>query len=72
MLLLGGRVCILRDSYKGDFKKLAAKYKTAYVPNVLGGLIGNPSLMDDIIHPNDAWYKVIADKIYPVIKNLID
>jgi len=72
VILLGVRGGLLKDNYKDDFKKLSIQYRTAYVPNVLSGLIGNPALMDDIIHPNNDGYKIIADKIYPVIKSLID
>lgn len=72
VILLGVRGGVLKDNYKSNFKKLSLKYQTAYVPNVLDGLIGNSDLMYDSIHPNDNGYKIIADKIYPVIKNLID
>jgi len=72
VILLGVRGGILRDNYKDDFKKLSIQYKTAYVPNVLDGLIGNPDLMYDSFHPNNDGYKIIADRIYPVVKNLID
>ena len=72
VILLGVKGGILRDNYKGDFKKLSIQYKTAYITNVLDGLIGNPDLMYDSIHPNNDGYKIIADRIYPVLKNLID
>ena len=72
VILLGVKGGILKDEYKDDFKELSKKYGTAYVPNVLDGVFGHPDLMSDTIHPNDAGYEIIAEKIYPVIKELID
>ena len=71
VILLGVRGGLLRDNYKDDFKALSTKYQTAYIPNILNGLIGNADLMYDGIHPNDDGYKIVADRIYPVIKNLV-
>ena len=72
VILLGVKGGILRDNYKSDFKKLSIQYQTVYIENVLDGIISNPDLMYDSIHPNNDGYKIIADRIYPVIKNLID
>ena len=72
VILLGVRGGVLKDNYKNDFKELAKKYKTAYIPNVLDGLIGSPNLMSDTIHPNNEGYQIIADRIYPVIKSLLN
>jgi len=72
VILLGVRGGILKDNYKDDFKELAKEYKTAYIPNVLDDLLGNPGLMSDTIHPNNQGYQIIADRIYPVIKSLLN
>jgi len=72
VLLLGVRGGLLRDTYDSRFKELAKKYHTGFVPNVLAGLIGNPELMSDSIHPNDAGYAKIADKIVPVLRRMLE
>lgn len=72
VLLIGIRGGILTDPYQSEFKELALKYQTAYVPDILNGLIENPALMYDAIHPNNAGYKIISNKIYPVIKDLLN
>ena len=51
-------------------KKLAKKYGTLYVPNVLAGLLGNASLMYDAIHPNEEGYKIIANRVTPVLEKI--
>ena len=70
-MLLGIRGGLLRDEYQGDYQDLAQSLGTAYVPNVLDGLFGNSALMSDAIHPNDDGYQVIADKVEPVLLDLV-
>lgn len=72
VILLGVRGGVIKDDYKDDFESLAKKLGTAYVPNVLDGLFANPEFMSDTIHPNDEGYKMIADKIYPVVTDLLE
>ena len=67
VILLGVRGGLITDSYESDLRSLAEKTGSAYVPNVLKGLIGNPKYMDDSIHPNNAGYAIIADHIYPLL-----
>lgn len=71
VVVLGVRGGVLSDNYEEDFESLSSKYNAAYVPNVLDGLIGHSNLMYDSIHPNDAGYQIISDKIFPVIEGLI-
>lgn len=71
VVLLGVRGSILTDRFKSEFEELQEKYKTAYVPNVLEGLFGNPKYMSDPLHPNDLGYAEIANRIYPVLLKVI-
>lgn len=71
VLLLGIQGGILSDQYDEYFQEIAKKRGTLYVPNVLGGLIGHNEFMSDAIHPNDAGYKKIADKILPILKKAL-
>ena len=71
VLLLGVRGGLLVDNFKDDFKKISEKNYTAFVSNVLDNLIGNNELMSDAIHPNDRGYKIISDRVYAVLKDLI-
>jgi acyl-CoA thioesterase I len=67
VILLGVLGGLGVDPYQGMFLQLAKNHHVLYVPNVLTGLIGNKSYMNDPIHPNDAGYARIADRIYPVL-----
>lgn len=71
VILLGVRGGLLVDNFKDDFKKISEKNNTAFVSNVLDNLIGNNELMSDAIHPNDKGYKIISDRVYAVLKDLI-
>jgi len=71
VLLVGIQSGILRDKYKDEFKKLSREYKTAYVPDILDGILGT-KFMSDPIHPNNEGYALMADKIEPVLIELLD
>jgi lysophospholipase L1-like esterase len=38
---------------------------------VLEGIIGNPALLSDAIHPNDAGYALMADRIEPALRQVL-
>src|SRR3989344_718364 len=61
VVLLGVRGGLITDTYEEELKNLAKETGSAYVPNVLSGLLGNAKYMSDAIHPNDVGYKIIAE-----------
>jgi len=71
VLLLGVKGNLFGDKFEPEFERLSDKYSTAYVSNVLDGLFGNAEFMEDSIHPNDAGYRIIAERIYPVLIPLL-
>ncbi len=71
VILLGVRGGLLNDHFDEEFQKLADTYHTAYVPDVLDGLLGEKQYMSDQVHPNDAGYAIIAARIAPVLKKLL-
>ncbi|MCC2630222.1 MAG: arylesterase [Candidatus Paceibacter sp.] len=70
VVLLGIQGGPLGDPFKSEFKTLANRYKLIYVPNVLEGLFGHSDLMYDAVHPNDAGYRKMADRVYEAVKSL--
>ncbi len=56
----------LRD-YRVAFSKLAKEKEAIFIPSLLSGIITNPSMKSDFIHPNAAGYKIIAHKVYRCI-----
>jgi len=71
VVLLGVRGGLISDGYESYYAKLAKEYHTAYVPNVLAGLIGNREYMADSIHPNDIGYAKVAKKLLPVLRRVL-
>lgn len=71
VIILGIRGGVINDPFADSFAALAKETRSAYVPNVLAGLLGEDKLMSDPIHPNDEGYKLIAKKVYPVLNRLM-
>ncbi len=71
VLLVGVRVSSIIGNYDSQFEALANTYHTAYVPHVMDGILGNSSLMYDNVHPNDAGYKLISQRILPTLEPLV-
>ena len=38
------------------------------IPDVLKGILGNPNLMHDAIHPNDSGYAAVARYFHEAMK----
>ena len=64
-----------RTSFREMYVELAREYgrQVIFVPFLLEGVAGNPSLNQaDGIHPNEAGAKVIAELLYPRLRDLVD
>jgi acyl-CoA thioesterase-1 len=64
-----------RDAFARAFADLARENKktVAYVPFLLEGVAGNPALNQaDGIHPTTEGAKIVADHLYPTLRNLVD
>lgn len=72
VILIGVRGGIFVDRFEEDYKLLAEKYKTGFVPNILDGLITNRNFMYDSIHPNDKGYRVAATRVSAVLYQVLD
>ena len=57
------------DPYAAMFKDLAQTHGVTYVPNALSGLFGNKDLMSDQVHPNEAGYEKLAERLAPILKS---
>ena len=71
VILLGVRGGLLKDNFEDRFKDFAKRNNVAFVPDVLDGIIYNKEFLSDSIHPNDIGYKMIADRVEPVLRELL-
>lgn len=70
VLLLGVRGGIFYDYFKRDFNRLAKEKNISYVPDIFNFFL-EPDLKSDYIHPNDEGYKVIANRIEPTLREMV-
>lgn len=71
VILLGVRGGLLTDTFSERFDAVAQEYDVPYITNVLEGILGERDLMFDAIHPNDAGYALIAERVAPVLLNVL-
>jgi lysophospholipase L1-like esterase len=59
--------------YRAAFLRLAREEKAIFIPQILSGIITNPSMKSDFLHPNAKGYQLIAQRVYrkifPYLKN---
>lgn len=68
IVLLGVRSGILISGRDDMYEDLTESYGLVYVEDVLDGIFGKQELMYDGIHPNDAGYTIIADRLLNVFQ----
>jgi lysophospholipase L1-like esterase len=56
------------DPFDGALPALASSTGSTYVPDILEGIFGVPSLMADSIHPNNAGHAIMADRLEPALR----
>jgi acyl-CoA thioesterase I len=64
-----------RDRFRGVFLGLSSTYRRRihYMPFLLEGVAGDPALnQPDGIHPNAQGAKIIAEHMYPMLRDMID
>lgn len=55
---------VVMSDYGKEFKRLSKKYGTILISGILNGIITDPQLKSDFVHPNSRGYQLIAHRIY--------
>jgi lysophospholipase L1-like esterase len=71
VLVVGIRGGLLSDGFADRFSDLADETGSAHVPDALRGLVADSRYMFDAIHPNDAGYARLAERIRPTLEKLM-
>lgn len=71
VVLLGVRGGLLNDRFDSYFEDLAEETGSLYVSDVLDGLLADSQYMSDAIHPNDAGYARIAERVYEAMRDIV-
>lgn len=70
IVVLDVKFFLFQETYQTDWADLAQQYNAVYVPDILEGVITDPVLKFDDIHPNAKGYQKIAGKLTPIISQL--
>lgn len=55
------------------FERVARGNHAGLVPFLLAGVVGNPAVnLPDMIHPNEAGQRVLADNMWPVLRSTLE
>ncbi|MBN1870912.1 MAG: arylesterase [Candidatus Omnitrophica bacterium] len=65
------KIGLLQDIYTKEFKRIAREKGALFVPNIMKGILTDPKLKYDQIHPNAAGYRLIAERVYKAIEPLL-
>lgn len=71
VVLAGIRLGIFRDEFAPIYEETAKESGAYYIPQVMEGILANPQLKSDPIHPNGAGYRLIAQRIAEKIRPLL-
>lgn len=71
VILVGISGGIFGRGYGGEYERLADEENLWFVPNVLNGILSDDELMYDRIHPNDKGYAIMAERIRPVLEDVL-
>lgn len=53
------------------YRRLARRHGALLVPNLLAGILTNPALKSDPIHPNEKGYRIMAERIAQALEPLL-
>ena len=72
VVLVGVRGGVFVDRFEEDYERLSKEMHTGYIKNILDGIITNRKLMSDSVHPNDRGYEIIALRVTPILRAILE
>lgn len=71
VVLVGVHGSVFLSDLEDDYRNLALSTGAHYVPGAFVGILGNPLMMNDLVHPNNAGHELIAERILPVLQDAL-
>jgi acyl-CoA thioesterase I len=72
VVLLGFRFPSLQKNYEAMYERIAGDEQCLLIPDLLDGILANPSLKSDDIHPNANGYALMAERVAPKVRDLLE
>ncbi len=72
VVLVGMRLGLFTDEYGPIYEEIAKQHGALYIPEVLKGILSDPRLKSDSVHPNGAGYRLMAERILEQVKPLLE
>jgi lysophospholipase L1-like esterase len=70
-IIIGGlRFPAMDRGFGKGYEDLAKQTEAILIPNIFEGIVENPDLMSDPIHPNNSGYRIIARRFYDAIASV--
>ncbi len=70
ILLIGVRGGVVSDKLAEIYRDIASQQQVGLVPDILKGILTDPGLKLDSIHPNAKGHAVVADRVEPHVRRL--
>ena len=71
VMILEVNVGLMGDPYLEGYRAVAKRYGAVLVEDIMKGILGNPDLMVDGIHPNAQGHRLIAERVIRVLRPLL-
>lgn len=72
VVLLGFRFPSLKVSYGPMYERVAEEEGALYIADMLDGILSNPSLKSDSVHPNARGYEIMAERVEDPLVDLLE
>jgi acyl-CoA thioesterase-1 len=72
VILLGFRFPGFKVNYEGMYERIAEEEQCLLIPDMLDGILSDPSLKSDQIHPNAAGYTVMAERVAKPLRRALE
>lgn len=69
--IAGMRLGLFTDEFSPIYEETATQLGAYYIPQVMQGILGDPQLKSDPIHPNAAGYRLLGQRIAEKLKPLL-
>jgi acyl-CoA thioesterase-1 len=71
VVILEVNVGLMGDPYREGYRAVAKRHGAVLVEDILSGILGDPSLKVDAIHPNVRGHRLIADRVLETLRPLL-